>query len=66
MHYPDAARNNNIEGKVTVTFVIERDGKVSHAKVFKAPDQPLANEALRIVSLSPRWQPGLQSKTLPF
>lgn len=58
LKYPDAARRNNIQGRVVVAFVINRDGSVSGAHVSTAVHPLLDREALRVVRLMPRWKPG--------
>lgn len=52
----------NCQGKVYVTFVIEKDGSVSNAKVLRdpCPDHGFGQEALRVVNLMPKWKPGRQ------
>ena len=49
-------------GKVFVTFVIEKDGSISNAKVLRDPchNYGFGQEALRVVSLMPKWKPGRQ------
>jgi TonB family protein len=58
--YPEDAVKNNIQGVVSVEFVIERDGSVSNAKVLGSPDELLAAEALRLIKKSPKWEPAIQ------
>jgi len=58
LHYPTADKQNNVQGKVLITFVIEKDGTLSNAKVLRAPDESLGTEALRVIKLSPPWKPG--------
>jgi len=60
IHYPDADRKNDVQGRVIVTFIVEKDGSVSDVKVLRSPDKTLADEALRVVSASPPWHPGLE------
>ena len=61
IHYPDAARENNIDGRVTVQFVVNEDGSVSNAKRLKGIGGGCDEEAIRIVSSMPRWKPGKQN-----
>lgn len=56
--YPVIAQENGIQGRVVLSFVIERDGTLTHAAVIAAPDRSLADEAVRIVKTSPKWTPG--------
>lgn len=58
--YPEEALGKNIYGKVLVTFVIEKDGSVGNAEIFKSPDKSLADEVLRVIGKSPKWTPGKQ------
>lgn len=56
--YPEEATINGIQGKVYVTFIVERDGIVSNGKVVKGVDPLINNEALKAVMSSPKWSPG--------
>ena len=58
--YPEIAKENGVEGRVTLQFTIGKDGKVQDVKVLAAPDPSLAQEAVRVVSSSPKWEPGRQ------
>ena len=58
--YPAEALGKNIYGKVLVTFVIEKDGSVGNAEIFKSPDNSLADEVLRVIGKSPKWTPDKQ------
>ncbi|MCC8019727.1 MAG: energy transducer TonB [Rikenellaceae bacterium] len=58
--YPSAAAQNGIDGKVILTFVIETDGSLSNIEILSAPDRTLAEEAERVLKLSPGWTPGKQ------
>jgi TonB family protein len=58
--YPKAAMEKKIQGKVTLKFVIERDGSVSNIEILSSPDQLLSDEAIRVMKLSPKWTPGKQ------
>ena len=60
IQYPKEAVDGNIEGRVIVTFIIEKDGSVSNAKVIRGIDESLDNEALRVVNAMPNWKPGMQ------
>lgn len=57
--YP-AEAVNKIKGTVFVTFVVEKDGSVSNVTIVKGVHPLLDNEALKVVSESPKWSPGLQ------
>ena len=58
--YPVVAEENGIQGRVIVSFVVEKDGSISGAKVVKSVDPSLDKEALRLVRSMPRWTPGHQ------
>ena len=58
--YPQQASDNGIEGIVFVTFIVEADGSVTNVKVTQGVDPLLDNEAIRVVSSSPKWLPGRQ------
>jgi TonB family protein len=59
--YPAAMRANNIQGKVIVTFVVEKDGSLSNVRALRGPGYGANEEAVRVVSLSPKWTPGNQN-----
>lgn len=61
LKYPPMARSRNIQGKVVVQFVINKDGTICDAKVLKSVDASLDREALRVVGLMPKWSPGKQN-----
>ena len=58
--YPTVAEENGIQGLVIVSFVVEKDGSISGAKVKRSVDPSLDKEALRIIRSMPRWTPGKQ------
>jgi protein TonB len=60
LKYPVIAQENGIQGKVTLTFVIERDGSLTNIQVMQSPDRSLADEAVRVLQSSPKWTPGKQ------
>lgn len=71
--YPAEARNQNIEGTVVVTFVVDREGKISDVLVLKDIGGGCGAEATRVVGLMPDWKPGMTALgpvkvryTLPF
>jgi periplasmic protein TonB len=59
--YPSIARENNIQGRVFVTFVVDKDGKVKDAKVVRGIGGGCDEEALRVVKSLPEWKPGRQN-----
>ncbi|MBO5809764.1 MAG: TonB family protein [Bacteroidales bacterium] len=56
--YPQSAKANKIEGRVYVTFVVEKDGSITNAAVLRGIDKECDAEALRVVSSMPKWTPG--------
>ena len=60
LKYPDIAKNNGIQGRVTLQFTVDVDGSVTNVKVLRGVDPSLDNEAMRVVRLSPKWTPGRQ------
>ena len=58
LQYPKAAKRKGIEGRVTLQFVIKKDGSMSDVRVVKGIDKSLDREAVRVVSSSPKWTPG--------
>lgn len=60
LKYPFIAQANGVEGRVTLQFTVNPDGSVSNVKVLRGVDSSLDNEAVRVVSMSPKWTPGRQ------
>ena len=58
--YPEIAKENGVQGRVTLQFTIESDGRLTNVKVLRGADPSLDQEAVRVVSSSPRWNPGKQ------
>ncbi len=58
IRYPEAAQQNDIQGRVVVRFVVEKDGSIGQATIAKGVDKDLDREALRVVNKMPKWQPG--------
>lgn len=58
IRYPEEAVRDGIQGRVMVSFVIDKDGKVTNAEVIRGIDDLLDKEALRVVNLMPKWRPG--------
>ena len=58
--YPEIAKENGIEGRVVLQFTIGTDGRLQDLKVLSSPDETLSKESLRVVSSSPKWEPGRQ------
>ena len=60
--YPEQARKDSIEGRVVVSFTVETDGSISNPKIERSIHPLLDAEALRLVRLMPKWEPGAQSR----
>ena len=58
--YPQLAKENNITGKVFVSFVVEKDGSVGQVKVLRDIGGGCGAEAVRVVKTMPKWKPGKQ------
>ena len=58
--YPQMAKESGIQGTVYVTFVVERDGSVTDVRVLRGIGGGCDDEAIRVVKLMPRWNPGKQ------
>lgn len=58
--YPEIAKENGVQGRVTLQFTVYTDGSVRDVKVLRGVDASLDREAVRIVSMSPKWTPGKQ------
>ena len=61
VRYPKDAKESGTQGRVIVSFIIEKDGSISNAKVAKPTYSSLDEEALRVVSNMPKWTPGKQN-----
>lgn len=59
--YPKECSDKGIEGRVIVSFIVEKDGSISGAKVVRSIDPMLDAEALRVINSMPKWTPGMQS-----
>lgn len=59
--YPAVAEENGVQGRVVVTFVVERDGSITDVTVVKSVDPSLDKEAARVVKSMPNWIPGKQN-----
>ena len=60
LDYPTVAQENGVYGRVTLSFVVNVDGRVIDVTLIKGVDPALDKEAIRVVSSSPRWTPGRQ------
>jgi TonB family protein len=59
--YPAAMRNNNVQGRVIISFIVEADGTLTDIRVVRSLEQDADAEAVRVIKLSPKWNPGSQN-----
>jgi protein TonB len=59
--YPQSAIEQDLEGRVTVEFIIDKKGQIEEIKIMRGVDPLLDNEALRVLKMSPLWKPGKQN-----
>lgn len=60
IRYPEGAMKKGTQGRVTVQFVVEKDGSITNAKILRGIDPELDKEAVRVISAMPKWEPGTQ------
>lgn len=60
VEYPEVAKENGIQGRIFVSFVINKKGEVERAKIVRGVDPSLDKEALRVINSLPKWTPGSQ------
>ena len=58
--YPEVAKENGVQGRVVLSFIVDADGYVKNVTVLRGVDPSIDKEAVRVVSSSPRWKPGRQ------
>ncbi|MBD5208113.1 MAG: energy transducer TonB [Bacteroidales bacterium] len=58
INYPESAQQNDIQGRVIVKFVVEKDGSIGNVTILKGVDKDLDREAMRVVKKMGKWQPG--------
>ena len=58
--YPEVAKENGLQGRVVLSFIVDADGYVKNVTVLRSVDPSIDKEAVRVVSSSPRWKPGRQ------
>lgn len=61
IRYPPVAKENNVQGRVTLSFVVERDGSLTDIKILRDIGSGCGPEAVRVLSKSPHWTPGIQN-----
>lgn len=62
LRYPNQAQSLKLQGKVVVSFIVNKDGSIASPKIEKSDDPILSNEVLRVIKTMPRWKPGLMNK----
>ena len=62
VNYPEKLRAQGIEGKVILTFIVTKKGKIKKIEVIGHPEPLFAKEAVRMIKLMPKWTPGQQNK----
>jgi len=60
IRYPKTAQENNVQGRVMVKFIVEKNGTVTNPVIVRGIDKDLDSEALRVVKAMPRWTPGIK------
>ena len=58
--YPKEAHDKGVQGRVLITFIVEKDGSITEPKVARGVSPALDAEALRVVSTMPKWKPAKQ------
>jgi TonB family protein len=61
VRYPKAARDKGVEGRVLCTFIVEKNGALSNIKIAKSVEADIDAESVRVLKLSPKWNPGIQN-----
>ena len=60
LRYPESAKEKGIQGRVTVQFIIDKEGNVTNSKVTRSVDKDMDAEAIRLVKAMPKWKPGMR------
>lgn len=60
MRYPEAAKEKGMQGRVTVQFVVDKDGSIKNARILRPVNEEFDAEALRLINSMPKWKPGMQ------
>jgi protein TonB len=61
LRYPAVARENNVQGRVILNFVVEKDGTLSNIKIARGLGSGLDEESVRVLKLAKPWKPGIQN-----
>jgi TonB family protein len=62
--YPADDAKNKVQGRVICKFVVEKNGQLTNIEVLRTPTEAMGKEAVRVLSLSPKWTPGQQGGRL--
>jgi len=60
LRYPTSAQERSVDGKVVVSFIVNKNGSISDIKIIKSLDPDCDNEVLRVIRKMPRWKPGTE------
>ena len=60
LRYPSMAQSQRIQGKVVISFIINKDGSIASPTIVQSADPLLDREAMRVIRMMPHWKPGLQ------
>ena len=60
LKYPESCAKDSIQGRVTLSFIVEKDGSVTNINEMRSPNADLTAEAVRVVKAMPKWEPGKQ------
>ena len=60
LRYPPTAQSQRIQGKVVISFIVNKDGSIASPTIVRSIDPLLDREALRVIKMMPSWKPGLQ------
>lgn len=58
IRYPEAATKAGVQGRVTVQFIVDKDGSIDDVKILRSVNPDLDAEAIRVIKMMPRWEPG--------
>lgn len=61
MRYPEQAANDGVSGRVYMSFIVEKDGKITDIQVSRAAGHGFDEEAKRVLKMAPQWKPGIQN-----
>lgn len=61
LRYPPLAQSQRIQGRVVVSFIVNKDGSIADVKLEKSVNALLDHEALRVIRMMPRWKPGVHN-----